>query len=67
MTKQELKALGQSVGLDYVCIEKKGKKTVYIFQDRPNPKEYKFREFTFYSEDLSPSNMALCKLHGFSR
>jgi len=66
MTKQELKALGQSVGLDYVCTEKKGKKTVYIFSDRPNPKEYKFREFTFYAEDLTP-NMAFCKLHGFSR
>jgi len=67
MTKQELKALGQSVGLDYVCTEKKGKKTVYIFSDRPNPKEYKFREFTFYSEDLTEANMAFCKLHGFSR
>jgi hypothetical protein len=67
MDKNTLRALAQSVGLDYVCTEKKGKKDVYIFSDRPNPNEYKFREFIFYKEDLTESNMAFCKVNGYSR
>lgn len=67
MNKQELIDLGKQTGLDYVCTELKGKKKVYLYSDRPNPKEYKFREFAFFLGDLTIENMLFCKEHGFSR
>lgn len=61
MNKQELIALGRSVGLGYVCKEKDS----FIFCDGDYSKG--FREFIFYIEDLTVENMILCKRLGVSR